>query len=165
MKKRLFMITIILLVAGISAVLAEEAMKATGSPAGKAEPGYIAFRPKDIKWMDGPSTLPPGLKMAVLEGDPKQPGLVTMRLKLPPNYTIKPHTHPHDERVTIISGTLYFGMGDKIETKKAMAMHAGSFFVAPPMTPMYAYTKAQGAVIQLNVESPWGLTFVEEEKK
>lgn len=150
---------IVLLLSGLSAafLFAGDAMK--------AETQLIMLKPTDLKWTDGPATLPPGLKMAVMEGDPKASGLVTMRLKLPPNYKLAPHTHPSDERVTVISGTLYFGMGDKIDASKSHMLPEGSFFVAPMGKPMYAYTKGKGAVIQLNVMGPWGLTLLTPEEK
>src|SRR5687767_11773460 len=51
--------------------------------------------PKSITWAPGPPTLPAGVKMAVIEGDPKVAGaLFTMRLKMPNGYTVPPHFHP-----------------------------------------------------------------------
>src|SRR3972149_8071155 len=126
----------------------------------QSQPEYVLLTQSEIKWVEGPASLPPGSKVAVLEGDPKQAGLVTMRLKFPPHYKLAPHTHPADERVTVISGTLYFGLGEKIEPAKSYMLPEGSFFVAPMGKPMYAYTKGRGAGIQLNIMGPWGLTFL-----
>src|SRR5690348_16944719 len=44
------------------------------------------FKPDQIAWRDGPSSLLPGAKIAVLEGDPTKEGFFTMRLKLPSGY-------------------------------------------------------------------------------
>src|SRR5215813_11369234 len=41
------------------------------------------FTPGDVKWMDAPNALPAGAKLAVLEGNPFNPGLYTMRLSMP----------------------------------------------------------------------------------
>ena len=62
---------------------------------------YAAVMKKDIKWQDAPS-IGPGAKTAVIDGDPKSSGPFVMRLKLPPKTTIKLHTHPADENVTIL---------------------------------------------------------------
>ena len=40
----------------------------------------IIITPGEIHWNDGPSSLPPGAKFAVIEGNPKTPGeLFTLR--------------------------------------------------------------------------------------
>ncbi|HKA88176.1 MAG TPA: cupin domain-containing protein [Haliangiales bacterium] len=82
--------------------------------------------PTDVKWGDAPPSLPPGAKFALIEGDPKAANqLVTFRLKLPRGYKIPPHSHPADEHVTVISGTLHMGMGDTFDESKLKAYAAG----------------------------------------
>ena len=49
------------------------------------------FTPGDIKWVDAPNALPAGAKLAVLEGNPFNPGAYTMRLSMPAGYKIPPH--------------------------------------------------------------------------
>ena len=61
--------------------------------------------PTAIEWKDGPAALPPGAKMAVLEGDPTKEGPFVVRFQFPDGYHVAPHTHPKTERVTVISGT------------------------------------------------------------
>jgi len=56
-----------------------------------------------LKWQDGPPSLPPGAKMAVLEGDPAKPGSFVFRVKVPDGYKIPLHTHPKPERVTVLT--------------------------------------------------------------
>src|SRR5579862_5906401 len=73
--------------------------------------GGIIVTPADVKWQEGPASLTKGAKVAVLEGDPTKEGQFVMRIKLPDGFRIMPHTHPKDERVTVISGTLYLGNG------------------------------------------------------
>ena len=78
----------------------------------------------EIKWKDAPPSIPPGAKIAVLEGDPTKEGPFAFRLKLPDGYRIPPHTHPKVERITAIQGTFNIGMGDKFDEaacKKASA--------------------------------------------
>src|SRR5947209_3059540 len=71
----------------------------------------ILIAPSDIVWKDGPASLAKGSQMAVLEGDPSKPGPFLLRLKLPDGFRVMPHTHPKDERVTVLAGTLYLGHG------------------------------------------------------
>jgi len=121
---------------------------------------YKSVMQKDIKWQDAPS-IGPGAKTAVIDGDPKSSGPFVMRLRVPPNTTIKPHTHPTTENVTILSGTLYFAAGDKPDPKAAKAFGPGSYFSIAQGKPMVAYTKDKQAVLQLHSNGPWGITYLE----
>src|SRR5947208_1386656 len=76
------------------------------------------FPSAEIKWKDGPPSVPKGAMIAVLEGDPTKAGPFVFRIKLPDGYRIPPHTHPQTERVTVISGTFNIGMGDTFDEKK-----------------------------------------------
>jgi hypothetical protein len=59
--------------------------------------------PADLKWGEGPPSLPPGAKMAVVYGDPSKTGLFILRAKVPANYKIPAHSHPTDETVTVLT--------------------------------------------------------------
>ncbi len=128
------------------------------APVSAAE--YTSLMQKDIKWQDAPS-IGPGAKSVVIDGDPKSTGLFVMRLMLPPNTTIKAHTHPANENVTILSGTLYFAAGDKPDPKAAKAFGPGSYFSIAQGKPMVAYTKDKQTVLQLHGIGPWGITYLE----
>lgn len=121
---------------------------------------YTSVMQKNIKWQDAPS-IGPGAKSAVIDGDPKSTGLFVMRLMLPPNTTIRAHTHPANENVTILSGTLYFAAGDKPDPKAAKAFGPGSYFSIAQGKPMVAYTKDKQTVLQLHGVGPWGITYLE----
>ncbi len=64
------------------------------------QPKHVMITPDDIKWVDAPPSVPPGAKMAVLEGDPAKPGPFTMRIKFPADYKVPPHWHPRIEHTT-----------------------------------------------------------------
>jgi len=121
---------------------------------------YTAVMPSDIKWNDAPS-IGPGAKTAVIDGDPKSTGSFVMRLKLPPKTKIRVHTHPADENVTILSGTLYFAAGDKFDTTTAKQFGPGSYFSIGKGKPMFAYTTNKETILQLNGNGPWGLTYLD----
>ncbi len=121
---------------------------------------YTAVMSKDIKWVDAPS-IGPGAKSAVIDGDPKSTGSFVMRLKLPPKTKIRTHTHPADENVTVLSGTLYFAAADKFDAKTARAFGPGSYFSIGKGKPMFAYTSDKETVIQLNGNGPWGITYLD----
>lgn len=122
---------------------------------------YTAVMQRDIKWQDAPS-IGPGAQTAVIDGDPKSSGPFVMRLKVPPKTTIGVHTHPATENVTVLSGTLYFAPGDKLDRKAAKAFGPGSYFSIAQGKPMFAYTTDKEAVVQLHGNGPWGITYLEK---
>lgn len=127
------------------------------APAWAAE--YTAVMRKDIKWQDAPS-LGKGAKTAVIDGDPKSSGPFVMRIRVPANTTIGVHTHPTTENVTVLSGTLYFAAGDKLDRKKAKAFGPGSYFSIEQGKPMFAYTGDTEVIAQLHGNGPWGITYL-----
>ena len=112
----------------------------------------------DFKWMDGPPGLPMGAKFVVLDGDPSKEGLFTIRAILPAGYKVPAHWHPSTENVTVIEGTLYMGMGEKLDESKAMALTAGGFTAMQAKTAHYAFTK-DGATIQVHAMGPFAITY------
>jgi mannose-6-phosphate isomerase-like protein (cupin superfamily) len=115
--------------------------------------------PDELKWQDVP-TLPPGAKIALIEGKMSEAGPITARLKLPANYRIPPHFHQAEERVTVLSGTVNIGMGDKFDAQKTTAMKPGTVLLMPPGMHHFAWTAAE-AIFQLNVTGPWTVTFLD----
>jgi quercetin dioxygenase-like cupin family protein len=114
--------------------------------------------PSEIKWSDVPS-LPPGAKIAVIEGPMNQAVPITARIKFPANYRLPAHTHPVIEHVTVISGTFHMGAGDKLDTAKTTALPAGGFAIMAPGTPHFAWTSEE-TVVQVHSVGPWGITYV-----
>ena len=122
--------------------------------------GHVVVTPGSLRWTDGPDSLPPGAKAAVLEGDPKNAGLFTMRLRLPADYRIPAHWHPADEHVTVLSGTFYMGLGDKFDASKGNRLPTDSFSVMPAKTNHFGFTKEE-TVLQIHGMGPWAITYVD----
>src|SRR5438132_13441276 len=89
--------------------------------------GLSLHPPSEIKWQEGPPSLPKGAQIAVLEGDPGKEGPFVFRVRVPDGYRIPPHTHPKTERITVISGTFNVGMGDTFDAQAAKPMTAGTY--------------------------------------
>jgi hypothetical protein len=120
---------------------------------------HIMVLPENVKWIDGPPSLPPSAKFSVIEGDPKVAGLFTMRLWFPAGFIIPAHWHPADEHVTVISGTFLMGLGDKFDSVKLQPLPAGSFGVMLTGTKHFAMTKVE-TIVQLHGVGPWGINYV-----
>src|SRR5437879_13591965 len=110
-----------------------------GAAAGSAQMGghaHVMVTPDDLKWTDIPS-LPPGAKIASIEGPMTEAVPFTFRLKFPANYTIPAHWHPAIEHVTVISGTFSMGTGEKLDAAAAKPLTAGSVAIMQPKTPHF----------------------------
>jgi hypothetical protein len=123
----------------------------------KAMPGI--YSAADMKWKEGPASLPAGAKVVMLEGDLAKEGPFTLRVLLPDGYKIPPHTHPKIEHVTVISGTFFIGMGEKFDATAGQAMSAGAFGYWPAGMTHFAWTKGE-TIIQVHGVGPWGITYV-----
>ncbi len=117
------------------------------------------YAPADIKWKDGPASLAPGAKIAVLEGDPGKEGQFVIRLKLPDGFRILPHTHPKPERLTVISGAFNLGMGAKFDSSKGTPMPAGTYGTWVPGMKHYAWAKGE-TIVQLHGAGPWVIEYL-----
>ena len=141
-----------------AAALAVVALVAAGPAAAQGHAEHKMVLPKELKWSEVPS-LPPGAKLAVIQGPMNEAKPFTVRLKFPANYRIPAHSHPAIEHVTVMSGTFYMGMGEKLDTKKGKALPAGSVAIMQPKTNHFAWTKGE-TVVQLHGTGPWGVTYV-----
>lgn len=130
------------------------------SPTAHAQsPAYARVLPDDLKWTPLPS-MPKGAQIAVLHGSPGKPGLFTIRVKLPANYKLPVHSHP-DERVrTIIAGTYYSAIGDKVDNSALMAFPAGTFSHVPPKVWQFAETREEEVVFQITGVGPTGIDYL-----
>jgi quercetin dioxygenase-like cupin family protein len=143
-------------VLGIGLLLTRLAGHASAETAPASE-GFYA--PESIEWKPGPSSLPTGAKMAVLEGDPTKEGPFVMRLQAPAGYHIAPHTHPKTERVTVISGTMLLAMGDNLDRSAAKTLNAGTYGFWPAGMKHTAWFDG-ATIIQLHGIGPWQINYV-----
>jgi len=84
-----------------------------------------------------------GAQVAVLVGNPAKSGLLyIVRVKVPAGTIFGPHYHNETENVTVVSGTLWVGLGDKMNKAKLVALPAGSFVEIPAKLHHYGMTKS-----------------------
>ncbi len=145
-------VAIATLVMGIGALAATFAL-------GQHSEAHRVVMPGELKWVDVPS-LPPGAKLAVIEGPMNEAVPFTVRLKFPKGYAIPAHSHPAIERVTVLSGTFYMGVGDHLDRQKTHALPAGAIGIMQPGAAHYAWTEDE-AIVQLNGTGPWGINYVD----
>ncbi len=147
----------------LASALLVAVMAGQAKPAEKPQPAaagqHDMLLPAQLKWGPPPPALPQNAQVAVLSGDPSKPGPFVIRAKFPDGYTVPPHWHPTDEYLTILSGTLLAGLGDKIDVKSMHALPPGGFARMPEKTNHYVRAKGE-TVIQVNAMGPFELTYV-----
>jgi quercetin dioxygenase-like cupin family protein len=115
--------------------------------------------PEEMDWVVAPPTLPSGVKVAVMEGDPRVAGAFTMRLWFPAGTRVDPHFHPGIEHATILSGMVSFGVGRAFADGALRRMPAGSFIVIAAGVPHFGIVD-EDTLIQAHGIGPWQTTYV-----
>ena len=117
--------------------------------------------PKDIKWTTSPS----GSSQAVLAGDPSKPGLYVVLTKWAPHSMSRPHQHPNDRFITVISGTWWLGWGPKYDPDSTFPVKAGSFVTHYGGQIHYDGAKDEEALLQIVGMGPAQSTSAEAKAK
>lgn len=118
-----------------------------------------AAAPAALKWMDGPPGLPAGAQFAVKKGNPEAKGMFTIGIRMPASYAVPPHWHPSDEKVTLVSGKLAYGMSDRMNRTAAQGLDAGQTVVMKAKEHHWVLT-ADGAEVEVSAMGPFKITYV-----
>lgn len=130
-----------------------------GVPTSWAESAHhMMVTPDELKWLDVPS-VPPGAKVAVIEGPLSEAVPITFRLKFPADYKLPAHWHPGIEHVTVISGIFNMGTGDQLDPSKTKPLSTGSVAIMQPKTNHFAWTKEE-TIVQVHGVGPWAINYV-----
>jgi len=116
-------------------------------------PVAVAYKlPAQIPWQDNPSN--PGVKSAILQGDPSKPGLYVQLVKWLPGNMSRPHFHPNDRFITVISGTWWVGTGETFDPASTVPMPAGTFVTHYGKQIHYDGAKEGETILQIVGEGP-----------
>ena len=109
----------------LCAGMSGHSVSATGRAIGDLNPKAIKVTlPSDIKW-----TKTDASERAVLYGDPSKPGYYVIILKWLPHHNSRPHYHPNDRFIQVLSGTWMVQTGAKYDPAGFKPIPAGSFVV------------------------------------
>jgi quercetin dioxygenase-like cupin family protein len=125
-----------------------------------AAPAAAKTHATSLKWMDGPPGLPSGSKFAVVSGDPGKEGTFVIRAKFPAGYAVPAHHHPTEERVTVLSGRLGYGMSDKLDKAHAKRLTAGRHVVMKADMNHWVFARS-AATIQVSGKGPFQIVYVD----
>ena len=127
------------------------------------QPGQAVFRsvlPEQIDWKPFPA-FPPSVRLAVVVGQPSEPGPYVIRVKVPSGVKLMPHRHPEDRVYTVMSGIFYIGLGDQFDGDKVQAYPPGSVIVLPGNTSHFHWAKSGEYVTQVTAIGPLGLEYLD----
>ncbi|AMK79227.1 MULTISPECIES: cupin domain-containing protein [Methylomonas] len=110
------------------------------------DPKAISIKlPDQINWVANPS----GSESAVLVGDPNKPGLYVVLNKWKAHHNSKPHSHPNDRFITVISGTWWVGTGTDYDPEHLQPVSAGSFVTHYGNEIHYDGAKDEDTILQI----------------
>lgn len=115
--------------------------------------------PATQEWVDAPG-LPAGAQMAVISGNPGEPGPFTAHLRFPDDYRVPPHTHPAAETVTVVSGLLHMGEGRTFDMSGELTeLRPGQSQEIRGNVPHFAHAAGE-TVIEVRSTGPFELNYV-----
>jgi len=142
------------------------AISAVAVPAatGQGTPGTAdsmhAVAANAIAWADLEAPgFDPGVKMAVIHGNPGEAGAYTLRLSFPAGYRFPAHWHPMPENVTVLSGEMRLGMGGQVDDTKLKSYRPGDYLYIPATMPHFGGVRG-ATVVQLHGTGPFTINLV-----
>ncbi len=137
-------------------VLLLAALSVAGSAQAQApplDPAALVYTPPDqIKWIGAPDGRGP--LVHVLWGDPTRPGPYALLAKWPPHQMSRPHTHPHDRHITVISGTWWVGTGKTYAPDTTAPVPAGTVVTHFANQFHYDGAKDEPVILEIVGEGP-----------
>jgi hypothetical protein len=117
------------------------------------------IRPENIDWKPF-AALPSSVRLAVIAGQPSEPGPYTIRVKVPGDVKLMPHRHSENRIYTVISGVFYIGVGEEFDSDKLQAYPAGAVIALPGNTPHFHWAKSGEYISQVGAIGPLGFEYV-----
>ena len=136
----------VVLLAGLSGLSSHVSARAVGDLNPKA---ITITLPSDIKW-----TKTAASERATLYGDPSKPGYYAVLVKWLPHNNSRPHYHPNDRFIQVLSGTWWVQTGAKYDPAGFKPIPAGSFVVHTAKEIHYDGAKDEPALLLISGQGP-----------
>jgi quercetin dioxygenase-like cupin family protein len=125
------------------------------------DPSVMAIkREADIKWVENPAA--PGLKFALLSGNPPAPGPYVIRVRFAPGAMSPPHLHPEERQIVVLKGTWWVGAGPKWDRENLSPVPAGGFVVHHANQIHYDGARDEEVIVQISGNGTNATTLVNE---
>jgi len=140
----------------------EQTTKGTVRPHQPGESAFKAILTEDIDWKPF-AAFPPSVLLAVVVGQPSEPGPYVIRVRVPRGVKLMPHKHREDRIYTVMSGVFYIGLGDEFDANKMEAYPPGTVIgtviILPGNTWHFHWAKPGEYVTQISAIGPLGLEY------
>jgi len=121
----------------------------------------IVVRADEIKWRTCPPVLPKNCEMTILEGNPKQEGFFTLRFHTTDSFFMPAHTHPKDERVTVLQGAASVAFGADATREDAQTFGPGDFYINARHAVHKVWVE-KGTILQITGLGPWTADYIKK---
>lgn len=121
---------------------------------------YDAVSPEDIPFAASPVA---GVESAALIGDSSQAELYVSTGKIAEGVVFPVHTHSDARLSTVVSGNMYYGVGEIFEEVEFTPYPVGTVVYTPPNTPHWMWAKDGEIIVQESGFGPSETTFLEGE--
>jgi len=112
------------------------------------------------QWRPCPANLPTGCEVAILDGHPQKAGLFTVRFNTTQEFIMPAHSHPKDERVTVIQGRVAVGFGQDASRAAANEFVAGDYYINARDVVHKVWIDAD-SIVQISGIGPWVVEYVD----
>ena len=129
----------------------------------RAEPciaGFVEVPANQVKWQAHPAIA--GAEYSVLLGKPLEAGPLIVRVKLPADAQVLPHTHPEARTYTVLAGEWKLGFGTRYDATALKSYSAGSMYRLPAKVAHFQSAGPQGAIVQIESIGPTSTDFIRE---
>jgi quercetin dioxygenase-like cupin family protein len=116
------------------------------------------LREADLVWKDAA----PGIRMAVVYGNPAAAGPYVVRVRFAPGVMSPPHFHPEERQVVVLKGTWWVGSGPKWDREATTPLPPGSFAVHHAGKVHYDGAKDDEVIVQITGFGPSGTRRVDD---
>lgn len=121
-------------------------------------PGFMAVLPNELEWR--PESQAPGAALAILLGHPDEPGPFVVRVRLPTDIKVMPHTHSVARTYSVLAGEWKLGFGEVYDASKLQTFPAGSLYRLPARVPHFQATGDAETLIEIHAVGPSTTDFV-----
>jgi quercetin dioxygenase-like cupin family protein len=115
--------------------------------------------PENVEW-EPFAAFPPSVRLAVIVGQPSEPGPYVIRVKVPGGVKPMPHRHSEDRIYTVMAGVFFIGVGEEFDSDKLEAYPPGAVIVLPGNTSHFHWAKSGEYVAQVTAIGPLGFEYV-----
>jgi len=133
-----------------SALACAAAISVPSSFAAVDAKGFTILKPDELVWQHNTE----GPDFAFIYGDPQKAGFYIVRARFAPGVMSKPHYHPTDRFVTVISGTWWAGTNADGDRSKTVPLGPGSYMIHPAGAVHFDGAKDVEAIVEIKGIGP-----------